>query len=559
MTTPGAAPRDDRAHHAWRVGLSRIGGRLLLFNVLAAIMPVAGILYLDVYEQQLLQAQERAMVREARLVAGALGADASLDAAQATALLTRTVPGDSRVRVYNSTGALVADSARLARRADPPQSAAYGGATPATRDIWLYRLGAWIASWRQGIRTRIAGEAGAPSAPAASETAASPSSGAGPPVEVAAALARRFGTAIRPTPGQRSLTLSVAIPITGPAGSRDVIGVATISQSTYRILQALYAVRLRIFRIVVGTLLLAAAISAVLALTIVRPIRRLRRAALALARGERSMPSSFPGTERRDEVGDLARALEELTRRLQAHVTLLESFAGDVAHEFRNPLASVRTAIDVLQEATDPDERARFLSLVRRDVERLDRLVVGVRDLARIDSAIERDVLEAVDVADLARQLGDHRYGSCGVTVTCEDEPLIVRAHPDRLTQVLENLVDNAVSFSPQPGTVAVSVRHDDTRVVVAVSDRGPGIPDSHRDRIFDRFFSYRQGAASGRHEHAGLGLAIARAIVEAYDGTIVTRPRDGGGAVFEVGLPGAPSSPGPAVSGAPRPWRGAR
>ena len=355
------------------------------------------------------------------------------------------------------------------------------------------------------------------------------------PTEVEAALRSRFGAATRPTPGQRSLTLTVALPIISRG---DVTGVVTVSQSTYRILQALYAVRLRIFRIVMGTLALSVAISALVTLTIVRPIRRLRRAALSLARGERDVPTHFPGIARRDEVGDLARALEELTRRLQAHVTLLESFAGDVAHEFRNPLTSVRTAIDVLQETTDPAERARFLGLVRRDVERLDRLVVGVRDLARIDSAIERDVLESVDVGRIARQLTDHRYASRGVAVACDDASLVVRAHPDRLAQVIENLVDNALSFSPDPGTVDISVRHSASEVVVAVSDRGPGIPESHRERIFERFFTYRQGAGSGRHEHAGLGLAIARAIVDAYGGVIAARPRDGGGAILEVRLP---------------------
>ena len=209
-----------------------------------------------------------------------------------------------------------------------------------------------------------------------------------------------------------------------------------------------------------------------------------------------------------------------------------------MAHEFRNPLASVRTAIDVLQETTDPAERARFIGLVRRDVERLDRLVVGVRDLARIDSAIERDVLEPVDVGRIARQLTDHRYESRGVAVACDDASLVVRAHPDRLAQVIENLVDNALSFSPEPGTVDISIRHSASEVIVAVSDRGPGIPESHRERIFERFFTYRQGAGSGRHEHAGLGLAIARAIVEAYGGVIAARLRDGGGAILEVRLP---------------------
>jgi two-component system sensor histidine kinase ChvG len=566
-------PRLARAHRSWRARLSRIGMRLLMFNVLAAVMPVAGVLYLDVYEQELLLAQERGMVQQARLVAAALSSAAagapageltdtpstseaeaaSLAAAFASAgersapsavppvlppaaraldgdvarrFLMRLTPGDARIRVYDSAALLVADSGRLSPRVDVPPSASYDQVGVGTRDEWLYRLGSWIAANRRRmsawLRPRL-------SMPATSGPAT------GVPPEVRAALGGRFGAATRPTPGQRSLTLTVALPVNGSDG---VAGVVTVSQSTYRILQALYTIRLRIFRIVVATLALSGLISAVLGLTIVWPIRRLRRAALSLARGDRRVPTHFPGIERRDEVGDLARALEESTRRLQAHVTLLESFAGDVAHEFRNPLASIRTALDVVQDTSDPEERERFMAMARRDIARLDRLVLGVRDLARIDSAIEREDVEPVDIASLLAPLQEHRR--IDVTVRpAVDGPLLVRANPDRLWQVIENLVGNAESFSPVAGSVTVDARTDGDVLLIAVSDRGPGIPAAHRDRIFERFFSYRP-ASSVRHEHAGLGLSIARAIVQAYGGTITARDRDGGGTVFEVRLPRA-------------------
>lgn len=526
-SVPARGARALRAHRSWKARLSRIGVRLLLFNVLAVVMPVAGILYLDVYEQQLLAGQERAMTDQGRLVVAALSGAADLDTADATRLLTRLTPGDARIRVHDTTGAVVADSARLSPRAEPPAGASYDRAIP-TRDEWLYRLGAWLAALRQRAAARLRW-GGAPAAPM---QGGRPSE---PPPEVMAAVAGRFSAATRPTPGQRSLTLTVALPIT--TGGRT-IGAVSVSQSTFRILQALYTVRLRIFRIVVGTLALSVAISAVLTLTIVWPIRRLRRAALSLAHGGRTVPTEFPGTARRDEVGDLARALEELTRRLQAHVALLEAFAADVAHEFRNPLASVRTALDVLDDTPDPAERARFLELIRRDLARLDRLVVGVRDLARIDSAIERDRLEVVDLDALVADVVTHRYTAAGVRCGRAGAPVLVRAHPDRLVQVVENLVDNAVGFSPEAGSVSVATSRDGAEAVVAVADRGPGIPEEHRQRIFERFFSYRPGAASARHEHAGLGLAIAHAIVTAYGGRIEALPHDGGGALIEVRLP---------------------
>ncbi|HTV01672.1 MAG TPA: stimulus-sensing domain-containing protein [Luteitalea sp.] len=514
----------------WRGRISRIGLRLLLFNVLAAIMPVAGILYLDVYEQELLLAQERGMVQQARIVAAALAtapvAGAALDADAARRLLARVTPGDARIRVYDVNATLVADSARLSPRGEATPAPSYDQVGVGTRDEWLYRLGSWLAQWRRRaadlLRPRMTVPDGAVPVPAS-----------GLP-EVRTALGGRFGAATRPTPGQRSLTLTVALPVGDATG---VAGAVTVSQSTYRILQALYTIRLRIFRIIVATLALSAAISGLLGVTIVVPIRRLRRAALSLARGERRVPTHFPGVDRRDEMGDLARALEEVTRRLQAHVTLLESFAGDVAHEFRNPLASIRTALDVVQDTADPLERERFLQMARRDIDRLDRLVVGVRDLARIDSAIEREDLEWVDLTALVSGLLAHRHPTLPLASTSA-APIHVRAQPDRLLQVAENLVDNAVSFSPQPESVVVRLRKDGDAAVLTVEDRGPGIPPAHRERVFERFFSYRPGSATARHEHAGLGLAIARAIVEAYGGVITVGDRDGGGAKFEVRLP---------------------
>jgi two-component system sensor histidine kinase ChvG len=483
------------------------------------------------------------MVQEARLVAGALGGQADLDQAQARGLLTRTSPGDTSVRVYDAAGALVADSARLATRVEPARTPSYDALVP-TRDFWLYRLGAWLAGARQRVAARLRDVAAPRPSPGPT------TSGDARLPEVDAALAGRFGAATRPTPGQRSLTLTVSLPVMGatPAtvsstGTGPVarpIGAVTVSQSTFRVLQALYAVRLNIFRIVVGTLALAALISALVTWTIVWPIRRLRRSALSLARGERAMSTTFPGADRRDEVGDLARALEELTRRLQTHVALLEAFAGDVAHEVRNPLASIRTAVDVLAQSTDPEERARFAQLLARDVERLDRLVVGMRDLARVDSAIEREAMTPVSVTALVSEFVQHRPDAQGLGLDVPTTPALVRAQPERLAQVIENLVDNAVAFSPDPGSVTIGVREAGRQVIVTVADRGPGIPEEHHARVFERFFSYRPGSTSGRHEHAGLGLAIAKAIVEAYGGTIAVRERDGGGALFEVRLPRA-------------------
>ncbi|MBA3886308.1 MAG: HAMP domain-containing histidine kinase [Acidobacteria bacterium] len=312
-----------------------------------------------------------------------------------------------------------------------------------------------------------------------------------------------------------------------------------VSQSTHRILQALYGVRLRIFQVVVASIVLAALLSALMAATVVRPLARLRRAATAVARRRDALPGTFRGAERRDEIGELARALEELTRRLDLHVRQVEGIAADVSHELKNPLTSIRTAAEMIAVAEDPGERQRFLNMLTRDVDRLERLVAGVQEMARIDAQLAQEAPPAADLAAVLRAVVDGAMLMPGSPVVLQADVSGAVAHVqgsvDRLAQVFENLVRNARSFSPADLAVEVAVRREAVAWCVTVCDRGPGIPPEHFDRIFDRFFSFRP-AHPGR-DHAGLGLPIARSIVEGYGGSIGVRNRAEGGACFEVHL----------------------
>jgi two-component system, OmpR family, sensor histidine kinase ChvG len=508
---------------------SRIGPRLLAFHLLLVFLPVAGILYLEVYETELLEAQERSMVQQGRLVAAALGDRNDVTADAATALLRRLGQrGDARIRVYDAKGVLVADSVRISDGQNverPPSDAASEyDSSKSIRQRFLYRVGAWIVRVRRALRSMISSPRIAPSA-----TVDSPN----PLPEVMAALEGRYGRNVRSTPGQRSLTLSSAVPIR--SGDR-VMGATVVSQTTFRILQALYQVRLRIFEIVVASFALAGILGLMVSATIVRPLVRLRRAALAVA-DRRASPGSFGRVRRRDEIGDLARTLEELTTRLESHIRLLESFAADVSHEFKNPLASIRTAAEMIAASEEAAERERLFQMLTKDVDRLERLVSGVRELARIDTQLAHDALERVDVSLLLRQIAEgflHQGKRVGVSAPA---PLFVRASSDRLAQVFENLLVNAFSFAPDGSPVEIVTSSTDRTCLVTVSDRGPGIPPAHLDRVFERFFTYRPTDAAWR-EHAGLGLAIAKAIVEGYGGTIRALNRDGGGATIEARLP---------------------
>jgi two-component system sensor histidine kinase ChvG len=332
------------------------------------------------------------------------------------------------------------------------------------------------------------------------------------------------------------MTLNTAVPVLREG---HVVGAVSVSQSTFRTLQALYTLRLRIFEVVVASIVVAALLSALMSATIVRPLVRLRHAATALAERKTPLSGTFKVVDRGDEVGDLARALEELASRLDAHIRLLESFAADVSHEFRNPLGSIRTAAEMMLAAEDAADRERFFTMLTKDVDRLERLVSGVRELVRIDAQLAHEPAAKVDVAALVSEIAGAttRAGGRLRVETADRGPLIVRASRDRLGQVFENILDNARSFAPG-GDIAIAMSRVGAWCRVAISDSGPGIPETHLERVFDRFFTYRPADPASRREHAGLGLAIVRTIVEGYGGSVKAENRAEGGARFVVELP---------------------
>ncbi len=523
-----------------RRATSSISIRLAAFNILLVFLPAAGFLYLDTYEEQLLQAQERSMVQQGRILAAALSGNESLDAAEAERVLLelgqRTT---ARLRVFDSQGRVIADSSLLGPRREPDE--AVPPAEPDVRGNWLYRLGAGAFA----VVDRLLGrdEPDRTGYDSSSRTGAATPAAADLGVE--SALAGRYGAATRRSPGQRSVTLYSAIPVHGEGA--EVVGAVQVSQSTLRLLRDLYQVRLAIFEAFLVSVLVAVVLSLFVSGTIARPLKRLYRETNELLDRRGRLRGRFTGSKRLDEIGDLARALSEQSRRLADHVGFIESFAADVSHEFKNPLASIRTATEMLAESDAPADRRRFHLMVEAEVARLQKLLAAVRETTRIDAMIDAEAPERVELGRLLGGLIEGRRAReaglrVAFTLETPEAPLAVVASPDRLAQAFENVLDNALSFAPCDSTVAVELRRAGAEAVVRVADQGPGIPPEHLARVFDRFFSWRPGDPEARRDHAGLGLAIVKVIVEAYGGTVSAANRDAGGAVFTLRLPAAPA-----------------
>lgn len=513
-----------RATSPARLGMSRIGLRLLAFNLLLVFLPVAALLTLGVFERQMLAAQERAMVQQGRLLSAALSESGPL-IPEAVRLILRQLDQrtSARLRVVDASGETLADSALLGPRQSPAEAER---AAPSL----ARRLVAWLVRPLKRLLDAP------PPVPPTAEPYTTGEALLGP--EVRSALAGRYGAATRVDARRHSLTLYSAVPV---RSAGRVVGAVLVSQSTTRLQQDLREVRGGILLVCLVSLLVAAALSLWNAATLVRPLRRLRREAAALL--ERRAREPLAESQRKDEIGDLARTLSELAERLDQQKQFASTVAADVSHEFKNPLAAIRGAAEMLAEVDDPAERRRFFALLQGEIARLEKLLGDVRDVARIDQRIAEEARQPLDLAvllaGLVQAYARRAPGRVELQAAADGAPVPVLASPDRLVQVAENLIDNALSLSPAGSPVTLQLRREEDIAVLTVRDHGPGIPEQHLDRIFDRFFSYRPPAGpTAAAPHSGLGLAIVRGIVQAYGGSVAARNASNGGAVFEVRLP---------------------
>ncbi len=558
----------------WVLGhyvFSSLTRRILFLNLAALAVLVSGILYLNQFRDGLIDARVESLMTQGEIIAGAIAASATvqtdsltidpeklleLQAGESIApgansldsldfpinpervapVLRRLIsPTRTRARIYDRDANLLLDSRHL-----------YSGGQILRYDLPPVEeddpgIVDSVIKFTSGLFRRT-------DLPLYREQ---PGGNGGVYPEVMSALTGGPDTVVRISE-QGEMIVSVAVPV---QRFRAVLGVLMLSTQGGDIDKIVAAERRAIVRVFGVAALVTAILSMLLASTIANPLRRLSAAAIRVRRGIKNREEIPDFSDRQDEIGNLSAALRDMTNALYARIEAIESFAADVSHELKNPLTSLRSAVETLPRVKNPESQARLLAVIQHDVHRLDRLISDISDASRLDAELAREDASRVDmvrflqdVVSVCRQTGA-KNKPVDISLKIESThqaagKFIVSGHELRLGQVITNLVENARSFVPETGgkiviTLARTARH----IIVTVEDNGPGIRAENIDRIFDRFYTDRPGnEAFG--QNSGLGLSISRQIVEAHGGTLRAenivggKPGDIRGARFSVVLP---------------------
>lgn len=514
QTIRGESRRRAGAGSAWILN-SKLGRLIILLNLLGLAVIIVGSLIVGELRQGLVQARLDSLRTQGELIANVIDQAATSgdpepalqpDVAEGV-LDALFIPRAQRARLYDADGHLLADSDVVADRVEtdtlPP---VHGAGRSSGRG--LFGLGDLFGAHQQDkARSDLQRE-------------------------LNAALTGQTVMGVRVDQDGRRV-VSVSIPL---KHVRQVLGVLTLEASDVdRVIAAQRRALIPFILIAVGV---AFTSSILLTRLIAVPVTRLARAADRV-RLSRARAIALPDlASRNDELGDLARSLEAMTQALTDRMVAIERFAADVAHELRNPMTSIRSAVETLDIAKAPSARERLMAILQQDVDRLDRLITDISNASRLDAELARESPARLDLARLAADICEFyqataKGGQARVRFVRHGaaEPMIVNGREGPLSQVIRNLIDNARSFSRPDGEVRVSIGASKSEINLRVEDDGPGIPPENMETIFQRFYTSRpKGAAFGGN--SGLGLAIARQIVETHGGRIWAENRQTDGEV---------------------------
>lgn len=332
------------------------------------------------------------------------------------------------------------------------------------------------------------------------------------------------------------LVLGAAVPIYNEDTVKATLYVLRSGQD---IVQDVYYFWQQIFNLFLLTLLATVILSIYLSGLIARPLRQLARTA-ELIRRKKSRAIEIPDlSNRHDEIGELSLVMRDMTESLWNRLDSIEQFAADVAHELKNPLTSLKSAIETLKIAKKKSDQTQLLKILQHDVERMDRLITDISQASRLDAELSREKHDVIDLGHVLSKIVDRYQTHYGAQYSIhlylpDNEGLYIESLESRITQVFDNLLDNALSFTPKGGAVSITAWQKGQNVMISVDDEGPGIPVAKLDTIFERFYSERRGD-EGFGKHSGLGLAICKQIINAAGGHIAAENKPAGGARFVV------------------------
>lgn len=522
----GRSPALSTASELWlkakRFGASSLTRRIVALNLAGLSVLVGSLMYLSQFRTGLIDARIQSLRVQGEIVAEAVAASSD---PQPYALLRRLVaPTQTRARLYNSAGALLLDTLPLS--ADARSAAEAYAKGPGALDFLVPFRRIFTAGTlprydeygpTEGLRYQ----------------------------EVSLALSGQEATFVR-NDERLNAVVSVAIPVQRRGDSRPTaLLLSTQGTDIDTMVESERAAATKVFGI---TLIVMLTLSILLARSIGDPVRRLAGAAKRVRKRTNNRVEIPDFTARHDEIGDLSSALRDMTDSLYNRIEAIERFAADVAHELKNPLTSLRSAVETLPLARNDQSRGRLLDVIQHDIRRLDRLISDISDASRLDAEMQRLDGGRVDIAtlletivEISNTVKNPNKVKVELTLNRRGGALAVLGHDSRLGQVVNNLVDNAKSFSPEAGSVRVNARRSADKLVITVDDDGPGIPVDAFDKIFQRFYTDRPDQSFGNN--SGLGLSISKQIVEAHGGSIVAENRktetgQTAGARFTVTLP---------------------
>ena len=521
-----------------RVTFSSLSRRIIFLNVTGLLALVIGILYLSQFRAGLIDARVQSLLVQGEIIAGAIAASATVETDTITIdperlldlqagesygpseealsglefpinpervapVLRRLVsPTNTRARIYDRDGVLILDSRNLydVLRFDLPP--------PTQKPGYLERAYVAIRTWFSRGTLPLYRELGPQNGKSYGE--------------VGNAL-QGFKSSMVRINERGEVIVSVAVPV---QRFRAVRGALMLSTQGADIDNMVGAERLAIFKVFLIASGVMVVLSFLLAGTIAGPVRRLAESAQLVRRRIRSRVEIPDLSHRRDEIGHLSGSLRDMTDALYSRIEAIESFAADVAHELKNPLTSLRSAVETLPLAKTDSSRGRLMAVIQHDVKRLDRLISDISDASRLDAEMQRNDAHPVNLVELLTMVvgvANERHDD-GVKVALNFEggrtaAFTVLGHDSRLGQVIDNLIDNARSFSPAGATVRVTCRRLKTEVEIVVDDDGPGVPAEAVEKIFERFYTYRPDQDFG--QNSGLGLSISKHIIEAHGGRI--------------------------------------